>query len=931
MLPKHYFLSILSFILFTSICLGQTIDKDQKYIQQRDSLFRLAAPYFSQSDVSHLEWKKPISYLNEAKQLAIEANDQEYYLYALDYLIYLYKQAELYDLMKVSLDEAESQHNDFKIDDKKFSFYINKDFMWAEYYYVMGDYNSAIVMYQEYIEKYNQEYEGDIIIYQVYNNIALAFEKNSDYEKAIEYYQIALNLIPKSASAISRAITIQNIAKAYFSWGKFLLAIDYYNEALEILGDEEANDLKCSIYRNKSIYFFSQNKPDSALIFINKALDLASYKTQSIVNLIQRAKIHLQQKNYSSALADLNTALAFTKEQYPKNKHPKIGEIYLLKGQIATEQNNYSVALQAFQQALIALNNDFADDTLTTLPSLEQVNSSPTLLKVLRQQARVWQQMGALENALANYQKAADLLDYMRLQQLESTSAKYFLLEQAKTIYEEAIAIAMALDQKETAFAFSQKGHGLLLTQHLMDRSARQFAGIPDSLLAKERVLQYKISNKEQAFREQEQKNRQDTVLFQLKAEYRNFVKQLEQDYPVYYQHKYQIPTADVATIQAKLGWRKALLEYFVGQDSIYIFLITSGDLQVFAQPKADDFLAQIEAIQRIIIKFSSSEQKYQDYTQAAHQLYQQLLEPALATLPFYINELIIVADEQLHYIPFQILLRTPAKASMRYDLLNYLVKDYVISYQYSSALFSNALHEPTPKKRETLVGFAPTFGGASTGPRNKRLNDLVHTKKEVQSIQLIAGGDTYLGSTATAAVFKQNVGNYSIAHIASHANFDDTLDKSRIYFADTGIRPAEIYNLPMNLDLVVLSACETAKGKLQKGEGLIGWTQAFLYAGCPSVIASLWSVNDEVTADLMVDLYKGLFAGKPKDMALAMAQRNYLNQQLASAEAHPYYWAAFIPVGNTEPVIEQVEHWQWLVGLLFVVGLAFWWWKRRR
>lgn len=931
MTPKHYFLSILYLILFTPICIGQTIQQDKKYIQQRDSLFVEAAPYFNELDISHINWEKPISSLKEAKQMTIEANDQEYYLYALSYLIYLYEKSEQYDLMKLTLKEAETQHNSFKIDDKDFAFYANKDFMWGEYHYVMGDLAAAITAYQESIKKYVQGFSLDFEVSAVYNNIGLAFEKSGDYEKAIYHYEFALINIPKSKNSINKAIHIQNIAKAYFHWGKFTQALSHYHKALQLLKNEEADDLKTSIYRNLSTYYSSQNQQDSALIFINKAINLISYNVQGISTYIERAKIYTQQKNYPSALQDLDTAFNLAQKQYSNIKHPKIGEIYLLQGKIAIKQKKYQKALSAFQQALIALNYDFNDSNLTALPSLKQVSSSRTLLKVLQQQAKTWQQAGELKNALATYQKATELLDYMRLQQLESTSAKYLLLEQAKTIYEEAITVALALDDSLSAFAFSQKAHGLLLTQNLMDRSARKFAGIPDSLLEQERMLQHQISSKERAISTQQKESGQDTTLFHLKEEYRNFLQQLEQDYPVYYEYKYHIPTADVATIQAKLSYRTALLEYFVGQDSIYTFLITTRDIQVFTHPKTSNFIEQIKAIQQSVIQFSSNEQYYQRYSQAAYQLYQQLVEPAVKALPFYVNELVIIADEQLHYIPFQILLSTPPKAAMRYDLLDYLVKDYFISYQYSSALFSDDLHITPQKKRQTLVGFAPTFDGSPIGPRGEKLSNLLHTKKEVQEIhKVITDGQIYLDSTATATVFKQKVNSSKIAHIASHASSDDIPFGNYIYFADTTVSPTEIYNLPMNLDLVVLSACETAQGKLQKGEGIIGWTQAFLYAGCPSVVASLWRVNDAVTATLMVDFYKSLFAGNTKNVALATAQRNYLHKTTASLEAHPYYWAAFIQIGNTEAVFDQGWDWRLIagLGLLLLIGL---WWVRQR
>jgi CHAT domain-containing protein len=108
----------------------------------------------------------------------------------------------------------------------------------------------------------------------------------------------------------------------------------------------------------------------------------------------------------------------------------------------------------------------------------------------------------------------------------------------------------------------------------------------------------------------------------------------------------------------------------------------------------------------------------------------------------------------------------------------------------------------------------------------------------------------------------------------------------------------AELYNLNINADLVVLSACETGVGELLRGEGVISLARAFAYAGAKSIVASLWSVNDQSTMQIMENFYVELKAGKPKNIALANAKRNYLTQN-PGIQAHPFFWAAFIGLGD--------------------------------
>lgn len=925
---SYFFLIFFLSILFSldSKCNNPLIDT--LHVQTRiKQLYLAATPAIVDPNAININWKITISHLDSIVDYTALINDKKNYLSAHTYLAFCYLWTEDYSSMKSTLEKADSTHENFAIDELSFPFYTQQYYWWGQYYYRMGSYETAIEYYKKVLKRVKQGYKVDFPVADIYNNIGTIYSKYEDYEKAIEYYERYAQVV----YGVSKALAYQNIARDYQKWGKYSKARYYFYKALDFSPQNGKTRVESIICGNLGEYYMEINKPDSALIYLQLSLNTAIHPETKIRSYIKRAKVYLHQKLFHLADKDIDIAFELAKKTYPEEKHPNLGEIFYLIAKYVIRDQDYQTRIGVYQNAIIALVKGFNSKLLEDLPTLIDASSNSILLNVLHEKAKLWKQSGDFNNALSTYQKAVELIHTMHLYDKKSLSSQHQLSAQAKTIYEEAITVALALDDSFSAFAFSQKAHGLLLTQNLMDRSARKFAGIPDSLLEQERMLQHQISSKERVIRTQQKENGQDTTLFHLKEKYQNFLQQLEQDYPVYYEYKYHIPTADVATIQAKLSYRTALLEYFVGQDSIYTFLITTRDIQVFTHPKTSNFIEQIKAIQQSVIQFSSNEKYYQQYSQAAYQLYQQLVEPAVKALPFYINELVIIADEQLHYIPFQILLSTPPKAAIRYDLLDYLVKDYFISYQYSSALFSDDLHIRQQKKRQTLVGFAPTFDGSPIGPRGEKLSNLLHTKKEVQEIhKVITDGQIYLDSTATATVFKQKVNSSKIAHIASHASSGDIPFGNYIYFADTTVSPTEIYNLPMNLDLVVLSACETAQGKLQKGEGIIGWTQAFLYAGCPSVVASLWRVNDAVTATLMVDFYKSLFAGNTKNVALATAQRNYLNQTTASLEAHPYYWAAFIQIGNTEAVFDQGWDWRLIagLGLLLLIGL---WWIRRR
>ena len=159
---------------------------------------------------------------------------------------------------------------------------------------------------------------------------------------------------------------------------------------------------------------------------------------------------------------------------------------------------------------------------------------------------------------------------------------------------------------------------------------------------------------------------------------------------------------------------------------------------------------------------------------------------------------------------------------------------------------------------------------------------------------------------------------------IRDSANSNDTMpDQSNIALADGEITVRDIYNLPLNNHLAVLSACETGKGPLKKGEGLISLATAFLEAGSKSVVTSMWKVNDKKTPNLIRNFYKFLFKKQRTYVALNNAQRAYL-KNADSSNSHPFYWATFIHVGDIGAVYEPTNWYWWGFGLLVFLFLIF-------
>ncbi|MFM9826956.1 CHAT domain-containing protein, partial [Flavobacterium sp.] len=176
---------------------------------------------------------------------------------------------------------------------------------------------------------------------------------------------------------------------------------------------------------------------------------------------------------------------------------------------------------------------------------------------------------------------------------------------------------------------------------------------------------------------------------------------------------------------------------------------------------------------------------------------------------------------------------------------------------------------------------------------------------------------------TATIDNFKMNAADYSILHLSTHATAGDTETPARIQFFDREILYSELYNLKINPDLVVLSACETGIGKLYKSEGAMSIARGFQFAGAQNILFSLWKVNDFTTATFMNYFYTNIKKGESYFEANANAKLNFLKDtKISNTKKSPYYWSAFVYNGGIERLEQTTNYSIYIFGLLTLIGL---------
>jgi CHAT domain-containing protein/Tfp pilus assembly protein PilF len=340
------------------------------------------------------------------------------------------------------------------------------------------------------------------------------------------------------------------------------------------------------------------------------------------------------------------------------------------------------------------------------------------------------------------------------------------------------------------------------------------------------------------------------------------------------------------------------LLEYSLHQDNSYVFAVTKDRFDVFVLPAGSIIHKKVDNVRTLASGESSSQ-----FAQASHDLYNTILGPVAPLLSG--RKLLIVPDGGLHVLPFQMLVTEPSGGS-GWRNLSFLGQKTSITYTPSATIAgllrqSLAGRESGPGR---FIGFAPLHSSGASA-RGLRFNAIPQTRAELEKIGGLFGSDAVLlfGAAATKpAVLSRNLDGFRYIHFATHGIVNEAQPEASALAlhpergSDCLLSAAEIMTLRLRADVVGLSACETALGRVRYGEGVIGLARAFLYSGARCVCASLWEVADAATADLMAAYYRNLTGGMQNAAALQAAQIELIK---SSKYAAPYYWAPFILVGG--------------------------------
>ncbi len=822
-------------------------------------------------------------------------------------------------------------------------------FQWQQLLYEeSGAYEKAFALAKqtlaERLGRLNSNFDS-LMLATDYHNLGAIYQGKGDYDEAIRYYKLAL--IVQSQIVVEAEELYEeylHIGLCLNEKGKPQEALPFFYQSLAALSEYPISAYKndyAATYVAMGRAHIENERADSAIYYLQTALSIApaEYRAEDVVWLNLGLAYQIK-RNWSKAKKCFLKALATHQQTYNSdgyknhpiqvNLHQYLGEVYLAEGKAIK-------AIASFQRALQLLDQDFTSDNYFENPPREKVVDKLRFLTLLSLKIRTLLDHPEIklkaEKIYPSLRLAVALIDDIR-QDYASDGGRQMLSERGHAIYEMGIELTLQLYQQtgekqflEEAFLYTEKSKGLLLLasikqaafsktyqQASFDTLHQAMKTLALDIRFYERKL---LATQQVATPDQQKKKKWEDILSQRRAAYEQRRYQMEREFPDYYTLNFGTDLATVKDLQTHLSTipNTALVEYFWGEYQLYIFVITTTSIKTYQYPRSpqlDQHIHDFLNLQRTNPNYANPSNTISNhlaaYTQTAHALYQELLEPALPTKA--IDKLIVIPDGILTYLSFEALLSeaTPAKyINYQKNRLPYLIKQYQFSYAYSGSLLMESLQQKKTKASQNYAGFAPVFEQGREKAANRTCTDeleltLANSTKSISLAQGLFGGRAFLHEAASKQNFLTQAANFRLLHLATHACLDEEeVMYSKIHFAQEDLYLYELYSLALNAELVVLSACETGVGKLVRGEGVYSLTRGFMQAGCPAVITSLWNANDFATSQIMMQFHENLQKGQAKGEALRNAKLSYLDQAPSRYSA-PYFWATFISIGNNTP-----------------------------
>ncbi len=759
------------------------------------------------------------------------------------------------------------------------------------------------------------------------NNIGKIYSELAEKQKALDYYNESLSLRRQAGDKNGEAISLNNIGSVYHFLGEKQKALDYYKQSLSIKQQEGNKAGMATTLNNIGKIYLDLGEKQKALSYFSQALSLYQQAKDAEKEGIPTAlsnigTVYLELAEQQKALSYFNQALFLYRQA---------GD----KGGIATALNNIGKAysnLGEYQKAL--------DYYSQSLPLYQQMGNKAREARTLYNIASVQHDEGNFQSALTQIEKVIKIVEDLRTK-ISSQELRTSYFATVQNYYQLYIDLLMQLHKQQPSKGYdalalqtSERARARSLLELLTEANANIRQGVEPKLLSQEQNLQQQLDTLEKRRIEllgskyteaQVQALEQETEA--LLEQYKQIQAQIRATSPRYAALTQPQPLSLPQIQQQVLDDNTLLLEYSLGEKRSYLWAVTNKRITSYELPKRADIEATVQKFRQEITT------PYLKNSPAINALSQQILAPVVQQLKN--KRLVVVSDGALQYVPFAAL---TTDSNINYEPL--LLNHEIITLPSASTL---AILRSEPKERKsaskTLVVLAdPIFKSDDERLRGKiqgsrppvpesNLDNLALTRsaqdsdisfdrlrftrqeaEQILSFVPISDRKQAFDFTASrTTATSENLSQYRIIHFATHGILNSKHPELSgvvlSLFDDKGmpqngfLRLHDIFNLNLQAELVVLSACKTGLGEEVKGEGLVGLTRGFMYAGSPRVVVSLWSVDDQATSELMKVFYKKMLQeGLKPAAALRTAQIEVWRTQKYAA---PYYWAAFTLQGE--------------------------------
>ena len=661
------------------------------------------------------------------------------------------------------------------------------------------------------------------------------------YEKARELTEKGIAATKKLPSGLSKeayeGFFYRVIGSDFVRRGQLEKATDYLSYSVQV--------------QESRLSYYTRNRAYSPPGAIQAAVHNVVISLSPLAQAYQRAgRMEEAIKAYEKGIELIRRFSAKTQAE---------GSLYQGLGQVYLAQKDFPLALANLKKAL-ALGESQQRPAAISSASLRIGD--------------LFNQSGKPHEAIPYFERAIQQVESTRtLLQSEEYRQSYF--EGELGAYVQMMQAQVSAGKAEDAFNYGERARSRTFLDIL--GSKVQLSRVQGGLLEEERALHERIAAlKARLAAEAESAGAggagSRTELSQAEKAYEAFLSKVRK------QDKEQASLMSVEPLTLKevqelLEPGVSMLEYFVTEQEVLLWIVEKDKTQFVRIPTGRKALvAKVTSMRESIYQVGEKE----TFKISSEELYGLLIKPAL----FHVRgkELLIVPHDVLHYLPFQALLSPAGK---------YLIQDYPIYY-----LSSASLMQFTHAKKKTGGGTALVMGNPSLGDYAYNLRFAEREAREIA--QFYPHSAVYLRVDANKSKAVSLSPKYDMLHFAVHAEFseDDPLSSALLLAGDAQddgrLKVGEIFSLRLNAAIVVLAACETGLGKLSNGDEMIGLTRAFIYAGTPSVVTTLWKVSDRASYELMREFYRHLKTGK-KSEALRQAQLMTMKEF-----PEPFYWAAF-------------------------------------